>query len=474
MNKNKYPNIDGYPQLTENNFIHLLPKGAYVLVKTEDPIWQWDLEPVDEFQAELLSKCDGTVTVSDVINKLCKEKGVSKEKTTQNVCSYLENALWKEVITMSDTAQPSKITITGSKKFYIPVHMAIEVTTKCNLKCKHCYRESGPWEDKILNIKSFLPILSKLHSCGLRIVEITGGEPMLNPGIFDLIDFCVSHFETTALLTNGHFVDEKVVEKLRPYCESKKLCVSITIDSSTPKFHDDFRDMSGSWEKATKAVKMFSEIGTILRVVMNVVPGNMDDVENTVLLVKELGATGIGINMVTPLGRGTGIDWSKVPKEKGAAFMENYTELMDKYKEFVIQFPEKIKEEYTKGTTSCGAGYRSVALGPTGIVRPCVTMAEGVLDMGNIFENSIENIFANPLIEILQKTKPPREETCDGCEAALFCRFCMYRGLIGSIKKKKGCAWYDENTSLHGKFDPRKLEMIAGICPIAQYTVAKP
>jgi radical SAM protein with 4Fe4S-binding SPASM domain len=474
MNKNKYINMDGYPQLTENNFLHLVPNGAYVLVKTEDPIWQWDLEPVDEFQAELLSKCDGTVTVNDIVNKLCKGKGASKEEISQSVCSYIENALWKEVITMFDAAQSSQITITGSKKFYIPVHMAIEATTKCNLKCKHCYRESGPWEDKTLNIKSFLPILSKLHSYGLRVVEITGGEPMLNPDIFELIDFCVSHFETTALLTNGYFINEKVVEKLKPYSQSKKLCVSVTIDSSTPKFHDEFRCVTDSWKKATKAVKMFFEIGTIVRVIMNIVPDNMDDVENTILLAKELGAAGIGINMITPLGRGACIDWSKVSKERGETFMKKYTELMDKYRGFVIQFPKKIMEEYMKGAINCGAGHRSVALGPTGIVRPCVTMAEGVLDIGNIFENSIENIFSNPLIEILQKTEPPSERICDGCEAVLFCRFCTYRGLIGSVRKKKACIWYKENAQLHGKFDDRKLKMIAGTCPIAQYTVAKP
>ncbi len=55
------------------------------------------------------------------------------------------------------------VRVTGSDQYYMPTNLLIELTTRCNLQCHHCYCNSGPTRKEILSKDKLLQVLETLH-----------------------------------------------------------------------------------------------------------------------------------------------------------------------------------------------------------------------------------------------------------------------------------------------------------------------
>lgn len=73
----------------------------------------------------------------------------------------------------------------------MPNFVQLEVTTKCNLKCKYCLRNSDP--SKVVTVDMsfdlFKRIISQLKGRTPDVSLVGLGEPLLNPDIFSMICF---------------------------------------------------------------------------------------------------------------------------------------------------------------------------------------------------------------------------------------------------------------------------------------------
>ena len=63
----------------------------------------------------------------------------------------------------------------------------IQPTLRCNLRCAHCYTESGPDRHEEISLESLKGFLSEAGSLGYQYVGISGGEPLLWRGLEDFL-----------------------------------------------------------------------------------------------------------------------------------------------------------------------------------------------------------------------------------------------------------------------------------------------
>ncbi|MFP3975618.1 MAG: radical SAM protein, partial [Dehalococcoidia bacterium] len=66
------------------------------------------------------------------------------------------------------------------------LYLSIAVTTTCNFHCSFCSKAGQ--EPVHLDSKLLHSVLQEAIDLGLKKVECTGGEPLLYPGILDLIE----------------------------------------------------------------------------------------------------------------------------------------------------------------------------------------------------------------------------------------------------------------------------------------------
>lgn len=87
----------------------------------------------------------------------------------------------------------------------------IEPTTFCQLRCPHCYRQvhKGKSEQshrKLNDVLSEIDELIKIRN--ISHLSIAGGEPLLYPGLDEVIEYAVSKNLCVTLQTNGILIDK--------------------------------------------------------------------------------------------------------------------------------------------------------------------------------------------------------------------------------------------------------------------------
>jgi len=90
----------------------------------------------------------------------------------------------------------------------------LEPTTKCNLACLGCYRENDPKGHKTLEeVRNDLDVFTRLRT--VDGVSIAGGEPLLHPGIVQIVESVAQRGLKPIINTNGIALTEKLLGELK-------------------------------------------------------------------------------------------------------------------------------------------------------------------------------------------------------------------------------------------------------------------
>jgi MoaA/NifB/PqqE/SkfB family radical SAM enzyme len=156
-----------------------------------------------------------------------------KEKSGSIVFDLVTRRYYFENISDEEIKQLS------SGGFSKPLRVQWRITKKCNLRCKHCYLGDKENLDEELDKEDLLKIADKIINEKIFEVLITGGEPTLKEGFYELIEKLSSHCFIT-IFTNATW--EKIPEKLMKFIDDKKnLKFFISIEG--PKdIHDKIRE----------------------------------------------------------------------------------------------------------------------------------------------------------------------------------------------------------------------------------------
>ncbi|MEM3712883.1 MAG: radical SAM protein [Thermoproteota archaeon] len=444
--KNKYMALKNkYITLGDGVYLHLVPDGAIVGKRQSQGPKPFTLEYINKTATKILLKCNGTLTAAEIIQNLFKEEGEEYDEVIarQNFL-FLEEALKKGHIKAYDGPSPvslgktgSLVSVTGTADYFTPVELIAELTYECNFRCRHCYVESSPLRKEFMPTREFLDKLEELHLKGVRVIELTGGEPLLHPDFLEIFEYCASVFELVAVITNGYLINEEIVDKWQKY--KHKLIVSVSLHSYSSKFHDWFTCKDGAWKKATEAIQLLANKGIhTVRASMVLTPENWRDMEKTIILAKQLGANLFTYTPVLPFGRGKNLKYNLNISELEELI--RYTnKIVSKYGRFIQIVPEEVVEWV--GEHGCRAGLKSVVLGPTGNLRPCLMLGDSYISLGNLFYEDMDEIYQKPIISWLDKLKPPSKDICGECKYQLFCWNCYSKAIMKWEELGERCTW---------------------------------
>ncbi len=331
----------------------------------------------------------------------------------------------KKLLSKKDPWDVLSTTIQENDVFY-PECLHIELTSKCNLHCFYCYRKSHENLEELnrLEINELKNIIISLSERGLKIAEITGGEPLLHPDFIEIIDTCYNNLSIISIITNGTLIDNLFIEKILPY--KNKVLFSISLDSHLPEEHDRRCGVKGSFFKTVNGIKLLTKNGFTVRTAMAVDDNNWYQIEDTILFSKSIGVTKFAYSPILPFGRAEhNFSYWKNISFKEAKSYENY--LKEKYSDFIHYIDEKgIQQLYEK--SNCGAGHTSFAMDPFGNIRICATFDENEGVVGSLKTMTIQNTFKNEVCSLSSKISPPKPEICGNCQHLFFCMGCFLRG----------------------------------------------
>ena len=94
-------------------------------------------------------------------------------------------------------------------------YLRISLTDRCNLRCVYCMPEEGvKWtpHSSILSYEQLLRLCRIFAALGLKKIKLTGGEPLVRPGVSELVAALkdIPGMETVTLTTNGLLLREQL------------------------------------------------------------------------------------------------------------------------------------------------------------------------------------------------------------------------------------------------------------------------
>ncbi len=140
--------------------------------------------------------------------------------------------------------------------------LRISVTDRCNFRCVYC-KSADPKNyfphRNLLGWDEFLRLTRIMAGLGIRKVRVTGGEPLLRPGIIDFLSGLkqIEGIQDLALTTNGYLLAEMASELVRAgVCR-----VNVSMDSSHPDKFAAITRTPGSFERVMEGVVAALEVG---------------------------------------------------------------------------------------------------------------------------------------------------------------------------------------------------------------------
>ena len=310
--------------------------------------------------------------------------------------------------------------------FYIQWH----ITNLCNLRCQHCYQEDFSKKEDLSwsGLKKISDnILSTLQEWDKKAcINLTGGEPLLKPELFSLLDELDQEpvVEELGIITNGLLIDREVVRRLSAFSKLKK--IKISLDGADAKTNDEIRQR-GTFERVIQNISLIKEESRFEIVFMfTLMKRNFRSLLSLIHLCQDLGVNGLILERFIPWGRGREIMDEVLSKEQWKEVVEGLLKLFSAervehhfypFQGFQIIFRENEMELLG---APCVIGRDGLCIMPNGSVFPCRRFP---ISIGNLLSDSLRQIWEESEILKRLRTKENLEGKCGRCKIE-DCRGC--------------------------------------------------
>ncbi len=336
---------------------------------------------------------------------------------------------------------------------YVPLVVSWNVTLKCNLKCAHCYINAAETElSDELSTDAAKMLIHQITEVSRPLLILSGGEPLLREDIYEIIRYGVDRGLRMGMGSNGMLIDDEVTRRLE---EAGMGTVAISLDSSTPERHDEFRGVKGCWQRAVDAIKALKKSKIEVQVNSTVTLQNYDEVEDIMALAEELGVDNFHLFFLVPTGRGTNIE--DITPQMYEDMISSTLNKITKYKLNVKpscapQFMRVSKEQgvdMSRWVRGCMAGLYYCRIYPSGEVTPCPYLP---LNLGNIRERSFKDIWFNSEVFKALRNFDQLKGKCGQCEHREVCGGCRARAYGVTTDQMDFCGALHEPTTSQGDY----------------------
>lgn len=361
---------------------------------------------------EFAKRCRGDKPLQEIIAELSRMSGEPPKKVEKDLSTLIKTMEENKMISFVPSplhpprSEPREVTL-----FKRIVSIIFDVTNRCNLRCKHCYNDSGPKRDDELTFEEIKKLIDTFADIGVLNMVLSGGEPLLHPRIFDIIEYIRSKPMSCIMFTNGTLITKEIVNRFK---ELSVLSVAMSLDGATPETNDSFRGVPKSFEKTVRAIEMLKEAGIAVRINVCLHKGILDEFGDLLNLFREWNITDYGVQPASYTGRPQEPDFVITPEE--------YKKVLNQLKEYESAEGATINLPYVPQQINCGTGMNSLTIRSNGGITLCSPFPDEI-SLGNIRKDSITEIWNNS--ELLNKIRgidASESEMCRGCKHIKVCQ----------------------------------------------------
>jgi radical SAM protein with 4Fe4S-binding SPASM domain len=306
-----------------------------------------------------------------------------------------------------------------------PVHVAWEITRRCNANCVHCSSNSGPelQHPQEFSAAEALQMVDQLADAGVRVLAFSGGEPLLRPDLITLIERAVKRGLTTNVCTNGALVDDSMARRLK---EAGLHSITVSLDGAHAETHDQLRHYPGLFALAVAAIRTLVKYHHRVGVSFTPTLASYQEASEVVHLAHVLGTDSVCLSQYIPTGRGAR-ELMLGPAQLGNVARHVLKLQTDYARRLRVHCHDchvalLLAPEQQQAYKGCGAGTATAGIRADGSVTPCIFMPN---QAGNLHEATFAEIWDNgPELLALRDRGQLKDGNCGGCKFKLVCGGC--------------------------------------------------
>jgi SynChlorMet cassette radical SAM/SPASM protein ScmE len=324
---------------------------------------------------------------------------------------------------------------------HTPRSVDIEITSRCNLRCRYCYYFDNPEvEYRDLPTGEWLRFFDELGRCAIMDVTLQGGDPLIRKDLPQLIEGIIRNRMRFSILSNGTLIDDVIAAFLAD--TNRCNFVQISVDGSGPETHDACRG-TGSFENAIRGIHILQRHKVLVAVRVTIHRHNVHDLEGIArLLLEDLGLDGFSTNAAGYLGacRQNANEVMLTTQDRQVA-METLLRLTERYNgrisaqagplaegEMWCQMEEaRVNSDllFPSGgfLTACGCHNSKINVRADGVITPCCMLPH--MELGRINRDSLAEVWQHhpDLNQLRQRHTIPLTafEFCADCPYIPYC-----------------------------------------------------
>jgi len=366
--------------------------------------------------------------------------------------------------------------ITMPQRLVAPFLVVWNFTTKCNLRCKHCYAAGRRGE---LSLEQKLDVVDQLADAGVVALAISGGEPLMEDDLWEVASHAAERGLVVNVATNGTLIDEDAALKLK---EAGTTYVEISLDSYIPEVHDTFRGVKGAYERTIEGIRHCVEAGLMVGIATTATKLNIEHIPHIIELARNMKVDSVVVFNLVPTGRASqNLELDLDPQERWRLLNYLYDELEKGELEVFSTSPAyavvalqrvakgegheispthfagmKVSTESFEHANilaefigGCGAGRIYCGIEANGDITPCVFLP---IVVGNVREGFQKVWLESDVLNSLRDRDGEHYE-CRGCEYRYVCGGCRARA-YGYTKDvlaaDPGCRLVEEVSTVGG------------------------
>jgi len=203
------------------------------------------------------------------------------------------------------------------------------ITRMCNMTCPHCYAAAGhtpsPSE---LSTAEALDVVRQLADAGVRIVILSGGEPLLRADVFELAAAIRDAGMAPQVSTNGVLIDATAATRL---AEAGVQYVGVSIDG-TPSFNDRYRGLAGGFAKALAGARHARRAGMRTGIRTTVTRRNVSQIDDVMDFVADHEIDRFYVSGLVDAGRGRLLTDDDLDRAEARSFLDRLFRRADEWR----------------------------------------------------------------------------------------------------------------------------------------------
>jgi len=300
----------------------------------------------------------------------------------------------------------------------------IELTSRCNERCLHCYI---PHENKINDIEPilFYDVLEQCHDMGVLNITFSGGEPLIHPKFNDYLRKAKEYDFSITVLSNLTLLNNEIIAEMKA---SRLSSVQVSLYSMNADIHDAITQLPGSFIKTRDAILKLIENDIPLQINCPTMKQNKNcfiDVlkwghENKVRVITDY------IMMARYDHTTDNLD-NRLNFDEAAKIIQDIILNDTEYKKNILESSFKTLEKADiSNDIVCGVCISSLCMVANGNIYPCAGWQN--LIFGNLYKEKLKNIWDDSEgVKYLRGLRKKDFPKCVDCEDRSFCAMCMVR-----------------------------------------------